>query len=143
MSDNNFSLQGYLIRLVFALILVFATYNPSGYSFYHWAMDSFFGEALSIKPLFVLFAVVLIIGWTIYLRATFRSLGAFGLTLALCFFGAVVWWLIDIGLIGLDSVSVITYIVLVLLGAILAIGMSWSHIRRKMSGQADMDDVDD
>jgi len=26
---------------------------------------------------------------------------------------------------------------------ILAVGMSWSHIRRRLSGQADMDDVDE
>jgi Family of unknown function (DUF6524) len=26
---------------------------------------------------------------------------------------------------------------------ILAIGMSWSHVRRRLSGQADVDDVDE
>jgi hypothetical protein len=30
-----------------------------------------------------------------------------------------------------------------LLAAILAVGMSWSHLRRKWSGQQDVDDVGD
>ena len=87
--------------------------------------------------------VVLLIGWVVYIRATLRSLGALGLMLAFALFGIVVWWLVDIGLIGVNSVSVMTYIVLFLLGAILATGMSWSHIRRRMSGQLDVDEVDE
>lgn len=87
--------------------------------------------------------VVLLIGWVVYIRATLRSLGALGLMLAFALFGIVVWWLVDIGLIGVNSVSVMTYLVLFLLGAILATGMSWSHIRRRMSGQLDVDEVDE
>jgi hypothetical protein len=30
-----------------------------------------------------------------------------------------------------------------MLAAIMATGMSWSHIRRRMSGQLDVDDVDE
>jgi hypothetical protein len=88
-------------------------------------------------------SVVLLIGWTIYLRATFRSLGGFGLLLAIAFFSIVIWWLVDLGLLGINNVSVFSYIVLFLLAAVLAVGMSWSHIRRRLSGQADMDDVDE
>lgn len=87
--------------------------------------------------------VVLLIGWVIYVRATLRSLGTLGLALAFVFFGIIVWWLVDLGLIGVDSVAVITYVLLFLLGTILAIGMSWSHIRRRMTGQLDVDEVDD
>jgi hypothetical protein len=88
-------------------------------------------------------AIVLLIGWTIYIRATLRSLGAFGLGLAFTFFAIIIWWLVDMGLIGVNSVSILSYIMLFVLSAVLAIGMSWSHLRRRMSGQADMDDVDE
>ncbi len=140
---NSFNGKSFLIRLVFALLLVYLTYNPSGYSFYHWAKDALFGESLALNPPFAMSAVVLLIGWTVYIRATLRSLGAFGLSLALSFFAIIVWWLVDIGLLGVDNVSIMTYIVLFLLSAILATGMSWSHLRRRMSGQADMDDIDE
>lgn len=55
----------------------------------------------------------------------------------------IVWWLVDLGLLGVDSISVMTYMILFLFSAILATGMSWSHIRRRMSGQADVDEVDE
>jgi len=140
---SRFNGQSFLIRLIFALLLVYLSYNPSGYSFYHWAKDALLGESLALTPPFAMSAITLLIGWTIYIRATLRSLGGFGLSLALAFFAIIVWWLVDIGLLGVDNVSVMTYIVLFLLSAILATGMSWSHIRRRMSGQADVDEVDD
>ena len=124
-------------------MLVYASYNPSGYSLFHWAKDTLFADKLAISPAFAMATVVLLIGWVVYLRATLRSLGALGLSLAFAFFAIIVWWLVDLGLIGLDSVSVITYIVLFLLAAILATGMSWSHLRRRMSGQLDVDEVDE
>jgi hypothetical protein len=87
--------------------------------------------------------ILLLIGWTIYLRATARSLGIFGLLLAAAFFGAILWLVIDWGLVHVDSVTAITYIVLVIMCGILAIGISWSHIRRRMTGQVDVDEVED
>jgi len=143
MAQNSFNGQSFLVRLIFALLLVYLTYNPSGYSFYHWLEEALLGDAIALTPPFAMSAVVLAIGWTIYIRASLRSLGGFGLALAFLFFAIIVWWLIDIGLLGVDSVSIMTYIVLFLLAAILATGMSWSHIRRRMSGQADVDEVDE
>lgn len=143
MLGKQFSWSSFFIRFAFALILVYASYNPNGYSLFHWAKQSVFGETLAITPPFAMSAIVLIIGWTVYLRATLRSLGAFGLTLAFAFFAIIVWWLVDLGWLGIDSVSILTYIILFLLAAILATGMSWSHIRRRMSGQSDVDDLDE
>jgi len=143
MAKIDFSWASFFIRFIFALILVYASYNPSGYSFYHWAKEALLATPLAVTPPLAMSAIVLLIGWTIYIRATLRSLGAFGLALAFSFFAIIIWWLIDIGLIGLDSVSVFSYIILFLMAAILATGMSWSHIRRRISGQTDVDEVDE
>lgn len=143
MAKQDFSWLNFFIRLLFALILVYATYNPSGYSVYHWASEALAADPVAISPPLALSAVVLLIGWTVYLRATFRSLGLFGLALALAFFGIIVWWLIDLGWLDVNNVSIFTYIALFIMAAILATGMSWSHIRRRISGQADMDDIDE
>ena len=86
--------------------------------------------------------IVLIIGWAIFLRATGRSLGAFGLILATAFFGTLLWMLIDWNLVPADSVTAISYIVLAILSGILAIGISWSHVRRRMTGQVDVDEIE-
>ena len=140
---QKFNSQGFLLRFIFALVLVYVTYNPTGFSYYHWAKDVLIGDGTFLSPPFALVSIILLIGWTIYLRATFRSLGGFGLVLALAFFAIIIWWLVDLGLLGINNVSVFSYIVLFLIAAVLAVGMSWSHIRRRLSGQADMDDVDE
>ena len=33
---QRFNSKGFLLRLLFAVLLVFISYNPSGYSYYHW-----------------------------------------------------------------------------------------------------------
>jgi len=133
------SAQGIMIRFLFAIILVFCTYNPEGYSFYHWVIKDF----THITPMKVLSGLVLIIGWIIYIRATLRSLGAIGLILASAFFGTLIWLIIDWGLIATDNLKVMSYLILLVLCAVLAIGISWSHIRRRISGQVDVDEIEE
>ncbi len=129
---------GFLLRLIAAAILVFATCNPSGNFYYHWLNENI----SSPTPLLALAGILLLIGWTIYLRATGRSLGAFGLFLAAAFFAVLVWMTIDWGWISADSVEAMTWIFEVILCGVLAIGISWSHIRRRMTGQIDVDEVE-
>jgi hypothetical protein len=86
--------------------------------------------------------VLLIIGWAIFLHATYESLGRLGIILALAFFGTLVWLLIDLGVLAAGSVSAVTWIVLVCLAALLAIGLSWSALWRRMTGQVDVVDSD-
>jgi hypothetical protein len=129
---------GFLLRLVAAMVLVFSTYNPTEYSYYYWVSNNLSDPT----PWMALAGILLLIGWTIYLRATARSLGAFGLFLAAAFFGAIIWLMIDLNLIEADSFRAITWIVLCILCGILAIGISWSHIRRRVTGQVDVDEVD-
>ena len=136
--DRRFNLNNFLIRLLVALVLVFATYNPSGYSWFHWFLNS----EDKLDPLLILAGVVLVIGWAIYLRATIRSLGPIGTGLAIAFFAAVIWVLVGYDILSLTSTTLLQYIVLVMLAAIMATGISWSHIRRRMTGQLDVDDVE-
>ena len=63
--------------------------------------------------------------------------------LAVAFFGALVWVLIDFGLIVPGQGQQMTYVILVVMASVLAIGMSWSHVRRRIAGQVDADDVDE
>ncbi len=129
---------GILLRLLAAGVLVFATYNPEGYSYFHWVRGNM-EEALPLKA----FAgVLLLIGWTIFIRATLRSLGAFGLLLAFAFFGTLIWLIVYYGLIPSHSVKTITYIIEVVLCGVLATGLFWSHIRRRITGQVDTDELD-
>jgi len=139
MAANGITAQGFGLRFLVAAVLVFATYNPEGWSYFHWVRQGF-SEMLPLKA----FAgVVLIVGWTVYLRATLRSLGPFGLLLAFAFFGTLLWIVVDMKLVPADSVRAISYLVEVVLCGVLAVGVSWSHVRRRISGQADVDEIDD
>ena len=129
---------GILLRFLTTVVLGFTTYNPDGYSYVHWVRDNL-EEGLPLKA----FAgVVLLIAWTVFIRATLRSLGAFGLLLAAAFFGALIWLIVYYGLVPADSVRALTYIGLVVLCGVLATGVSWSHIRRRITGQVDTDELD-
>ena len=136
---NQFSWASFGFRFLFAFIIVFATYNPEGYSFYHWGIKGF----LPIEPTRVVVGLVLLIGWVIYIRATIRSLGGVGLILTAGLCAAVLWMLVDWGWIPQNSIRVISYAALVIITIILSVGMSWSHVRRRISGQYDMDDVEE
>ena len=138
-NTSSFTWSGFLIRLAAALVLVFATYNPEGYSFYHWALVDF--SQFSVLKGFI--GVVLLIGWTILLRATFKSLGPFGIILALAFFGLLIWLIVDWLAIATDNFRVLSYIGELVIAGIMSAGVSWSHIRRRITGQLDTGDVSD
>lgn len=135
---QKFTWERFAIRWGLALALVFATYNPFGYSYYHWAVAE--GGSLPLK---LLAGVSILIAFVIFVRATLRSIGPVGIGLAAAFFMAIIWLLVDSDLLSLAQSKVLTTIVLFVIASILAIGVSWSHIRRRISGQADIDDVDD
>jgi hypothetical protein len=44
------------------------------------------------------------------------------------------------GWLSLDSSNKLTWVILVVFSLILATGMSWSHIRRRLTGQVDVDE---
>ncbi len=136
---KQLSWAGIGIRFLLAALVVFATYNPEGYSYYHWGILNF----LPLSPVKVIVGIVIIIGWVIFIRATLRSLGPVGLVLVSGLCAAILWFLIDAGLTSEDSARFYSYAGLIIMTIILTVGMSWSHIRRRMSGQVDADDVDD
>lgn len=133
---TQFTFGSFLMRFAFALALVFLTYNPSGYSWVGWLMSE---SPLVYK---VASGLVLAIGWVIYLRATWNSLGRLGTILAGAFFAVIIWLLVQWGLVSLDSGVAIQWVGLLVLSGVLAVGMSWSHVRRRMSGQYDTDEIE-
>lgn len=129
----------FFIRLMFAFILVFATFNPSGYSYFHW----FKNTMPAFTPYIALAGIALIIGWAIFIRATIRSLGPIGVILALLLQACLVWLFVDLGWFDWHNVGLMAWVGLSITAVVLALGISWSHVRRRLSGQVDTDDVAD
>ena len=124
MAQESIGITGILLRFVAAFALVFLTFNPTGWSYWHWASASI---PQGVSPPVVLAGIALVIAWGVFVSATARSIGLVG---------ALLWT-------ALENRGAMTWVGLVVVAAVLALGMSWSHLRRQMTGQADVDEVTD
>jgi hypothetical protein len=129
---------GALTRIVAAIALVLLTYNPTGYSYFHWALTDF----SSFSALKALVGALLLAGWVFFLRAGLSSLGWLGVILLLLILGAVVWLLVEQKILDPNQPGVLSWLILVVVGLVLGVGMSWSLVRQRITGQVDVvDDV--
>ncbi len=132
-------MAGFFARWAVAFALLAITFNPTRYNYIGWAQRNFNDH----MPIAILAGLILLVGYIIYLRATLRSIGAFGMALVLALVGALVWVLYDYELLNLTQTSDMVWLGLIALSLVLGVGLSWSHVRRYLSGQSDMDDVDE
>jgi hypothetical protein len=131
MPMNAISWSGVLLRVLFALALVLLTFNPSGWSFYHWISAPPAG--ITAEKAFA--GVALLIGWVICLRTAFVALGWIGVILAAALLAAFVWVLLDLHVLQSIGSTAMLWIALVIVGVILGIGLSWSLLRARTTGQ--------
>ena len=129
--------MGFEVRWLFAFVLVAVTYNPTQLNYVKWAAENWQAQL----PLAVLLGLLLFVGYVIYLRATLRSIGGFGMFLVLTIVAAGLWVLYDWGWLDLENASLNAWIGIVAIATALGIGLSWSSVRRALSGQSDMDDI--
>lgn len=129
-------MTNFLLRLLLAAVLLFATYNPEGRSYYHWMA----GTGWEITPLKAFVGVCLLVGWVFLLRATVHSLGALGTLLAAAFFGTLLWVIVSWAHLEPQTSRGLTYLILIGLALVLSTGSLWSILRRRMTGQVDVDE---
>jgi hypothetical protein len=128
--------MGFLLRWLFAFILLALTYNPTSFNYARWANETW----ETSLPLIVLGGLVLVVIYVVFLTAVFRGIGRLGVALILAVFAAFVWVLYDFGWLSLDNPSALTWIALMALSVVLAIGMYWGILWRRISGQIEADD---
>ncbi|MBP0481219.1 DUF6524 family protein [Sagittula salina] len=131
--------MSFLLRWLFAFLLLAATWNPTVWNWtraaqVHWN---------DVPSIITLTGLLLVAGYVIYLRATVRSIGLGGAVFILAFFAALLWVATDFGLISLTDPGLLAWLGLFAGSLVLGIGMSWSIIRRAISGQVDTDDVEE
>ena len=145
MIRESLSWTGITLRLIAALLLVYASYNPTGYSYFHWV------EAAFTKPetpawydtpaLKFLVGVILFTVWLVFLNATRHSLGLLGVALVLSLCGGAIWLLAEWDVFSPDNIDLIIHLTLIVAAIVLTVGMCWSHVNRRLSGQVDTDEV--
>lgn len=143
MARTRFTFGNFMVRWVLALILVLATFNPM-YSFTQWVLGGTGGSQATLA-IQVLIGLILLVGFIIFLRATLRSIGMLGMLLVVVILLVLLWVLWALGLFQeqVATGEFWIWVGLLVFATVLAIGMSWSHIRRRLSGQYDMDDIDE
>lgn len=128
--------MGFLLRWVAAFVLLAATFNPTQWNFLRWAQDSWAEQ----MPVIVLVGLLLAVAYVLFVTAVLRGIGAFGVILILAVVAAMVWVLVDFGWIDLDDPGVLTWVVIAALSVVLAMGMYWGILWRRISGQLEVDD---
>ncbi len=136
---DKFDFADFALRLLAALALVFLTFNPTGYSYYHWVAADF----PSFEPLQAVAGIVLLILWIFLWRSMIQAMGTLGLLLMLALSASLVWLFASWGWLDVRNATTMTWVGLSALGVILGLGMSWSIIRRQLTGQASVDEVSD
>lgn len=130
--------MGILSRWLGAFVLLAATFNPTPWNYVTWVQANWASQT----PLAVFLGLLLGVGFLVYVVATLRSIGAFGVLLIAAIFGAGLWVLIDWGVLSLDNAALNIWLGLLALSVILGFGLSWSILRQRLSGQATVDEVD-
>jgi len=124
---------GILVRMLAVLFLVAATYNPSGYSYYHWA----FRGSTEYWALKIFLGLLVIFGYVFCVYATWRSLRIMLSVPLLLLIVTSLWLLSDWGVIDLSDWLQRTLALESSLVVLLGTGVSFSLIRYRLSGQLD------
>lgn len=114
------------IRFLAALILVFLSYNPTGLSYFHWAIR----HVSDFSAVKLVAGLVLALGWAAYLRLTFTTMRGRGLLFAAALIACFMALLLGRGWVAAGSA--VTVLILVAIAVVLGLGASWPHIRRRL-----------
>jgi hypothetical protein len=134
---NRLSVGGLVGRFLASLVLVLATYNPTGFSFVGWLAGNF----PHVQPIQAVVGLGLLALWIFFVHATWRSLGTLGVSLGLAFFAAVVWLVSSWGWLNSSSHAALIWIALIIIACMLTLGLCWALVRVRVSGQAVIEEV--
>ena len=131
--------MGILLRFLGAFGLLAATYNPTQYNYIRWVDANWPAQ----MPLAIFLGLLLAVGFLIYVMSTMRAIGTLGVMMIAAILGAGLWVLTDWGVLSLENRNLNTWLGLIGLAVIMGLGLSWSIIRQRLSGQATVDEVQD
>ena len=134
---HQFDAMGFVVRWLMAFLLLAATYNPSGYSYFHWVMqdppaDRLFQGIVGSALMFCYF---------VFIDITRRSLHAFGLLTVTIMCSLVAVWLAREGWVDVDRRAHFDLLVLGTIATVLAIGLSYSHVHYRLGGVKQVEEV--
>lgn len=131
--------SGFFFRWVFAFAVVFITFNPTGYSLFHWVWPLNDQQL----PLKILCAILILGCYLFYVTATVKSLGVLGIIFVLAFCATLIWLFVDQGWLNIQNSTIMSWVMIFVISVVLGLGISWSHVKKRITGQFDTDDIGD
>lgn len=128
-------------RMLVAAMIVFASYNPTGKSVFHWVKNNIDGDMPDAWV--VLGAIVAILINVVLFIAAWKALGKLGTIIVLILFAALVYLSLQEGWASLDNNTSLQWMALILYSAFLGIGLSGAILWRRATGQVVTDELDD
>lgn len=123
---------GIVTRTLSCFLLVFATWNPAGYSYIDWLFtaDGSYWSAKAVAGTFLVGAYI------IYLRVTWLALGVAGT--------AAMWAVVLTGYLAMRRLGLVDpdapfwsgYVILIVSALTLSVGICWAHVKRRITGQS-------
>ena len=118
------------IRAGAAFLLVFLTFNPTGFSFFHKA------AAATWSPIpwgVVLVGLLIVAAWVFLGHTAYRVLGKWGTSITVLIFGAIVGFLYQRGWIS-ASAKAGAWISMIVIWAFFTIALTFNFFKRVLTG---------
>ncbi|MBI1209140.1 MAG: hypothetical protein GC191_17850 [Azospirillum sp.] len=124
------------VRWLLSMFVVFATYNVTGYSYYHWVSDG--SGDWSLKTLA---GWLLVIMYGTYAIHIWRGMGPLGVAITLLLLFSATWLVQDAGFLNLNDPNTVTTVTEVLFASLISVGFWWSHVKTRFTGSPDANNV--
>ncbi len=134
MAAPHFTIGGFVARWIGALFLVFATYNPSGRSYWHWAFQ-LNADNLAIKIIAGLVLAMIYLVLYRYISDLVSGLMLLILVaLSLMVAGFLGWVLVVVGLADGWAVSTYAALFLFSLATYISLAITYPHVSHRLIG---------
>jgi hypothetical protein len=134
---TRFDYRSIVARMLFSAFLVFAAYNPSGYSYVHWIAAG----TLDQWEIKVLVGVLLFGALTYLMQTTLSTLTRPRVVYVIIACGSLSLVLGQAGLIDLTLWATWVNIALATAVVLLTVGMSISHVAHRLAGVVHTEEV--
>lgn len=128
-----------LLRVLAAAIVVFATYNPTGKSIFHWV----YNNPNPTDAWVILVAIIAIILNIALLIAAWKALGMVGTIIILILFAALTYLSLQESWVEAGNAESLQWLGLILYSVFLGVGLSGAILWRRATGQVTVDDADE
>jgi hypothetical protein len=132
--QHAFGVKAFFTRFIYLFVLVLITYNPFYYSLFHWIQNEH-------TPLSIGSGILLIMLWSVVLWFVYLGSGFIGLFMGSVMISLLLWMAKNMGMIHFDNTLLNWIFAEISLSLLFSLGLSWAHIRRRISGQLSTDDI--